>query len=98
MECTAPHGEWRMGGQAGHCGRARRGLVPRGREARGLDVAPGWVVKLRGLADEATAAILEVILSEEVAHVAAGSRWFRWYCERAGVAPGPKFRELLAEY
>src|SRR3546814_16451682 len=56
------------------------------------------IVKLRGLGDEATAAILEVILREEVAHVAAGSRWFRWYCERAGVAPGPKFRELLAEY
>src|SRR5690606_15188017 len=52
---------------------------------------------LRGLGD-ATADILEVILAEEVAHVAAGSRWFRWCCERAGVAPEPRFRELLAEY
>src|SRR3546814_746114 len=67
-------------------------------EARGLDVPPGMIVKLRGLGDEATAALLEVIPRAEVAHVAAGSRWFRWYCERAGVAPGPKFRELLAEY
>jgi len=39
-----------------------------------------------------------VILREEVAHVAAGSRWFRWYCERAGVDPAPRFRELLAQY
>src|SRR3546814_13491202 len=73
-------------------GLARMALVPRVLEARGLGVTPGMVVKLRGLGDEATAAILEVILSEEVAHVAAGSRWFRWSCERAGVAPGPKFR------
>src|SRR3546814_19459936 len=73
-------------------------LVPRVLEARGLYVTPGMVVKLRGLGDEATAAILVVILSEEVAPVAAGSRWFRWYCARAGVAPGPTFRVLLAEY
>src|SRR3546814_15998114 len=79
-------------------GLARMALVPRVLEARGLDVTPGMIVKLRGLGDEATAAILEVILREEVAHVAAGSRWFRWYCERAGVATGPKFRALLAEY
>jgi uncharacterized ferritin-like protein (DUF455 family) len=42
--------------------------------------------------------ILEVILREEVAHVAAGSRWYRWYCERAGVEPRARFRELLREY
>jgi uncharacterized ferritin-like protein (DUF455 family) len=56
------------------------------------------IVKLRSLGDEDTAAILETILREEVAHVAAGSRWFRWFCERVGVAPEPKFRELLAQY
>jgi len=73
-------------------------LVPRVLEARGLDVTPGMIVKLRSMGDEATVAILDVILREEVAHVAAGSRWFRWYCERAGVEPAPRFRELLAEY
>src|SRR3546814_8214706 len=72
-----------MAEKTAHDGLARMALVPRVLEARGLDVTPGMVVKLRGLGDEATAAILEVILSEEVAHVAAGSRWFRWYCERA---------------
>ena len=67
-------------------------------EARGLDVTPGMIAKLRSLGDEATVAILEVILREEVAHVAAGSRWYRWYCERAGVDSAPRFRELLREY
>ncbi|NJN39851.1 MAG: ferritin-like domain-containing protein [Gammaproteobacteria bacterium] len=39
---------------------------------------------------------LDVILSEEVRHVAIGSRWFRWCCEREGREPYPTFRELLA--
>src|SRR3546814_9770776 len=66
-----------MAEKTAHDGLARMALVPRVLEARGLDVTPGMIVKLRGLGDEATAAILEVILREEVAHVAAGSRWFR---------------------
>ena len=56
------------------------------------------IVKLRELGDEATVAILDLILREEVAHVAAGSRWFRWHCQRAGVEPRARFRELLREY
>lgn len=67
-------------------------------EARGLDVTPGMIVKLRSLGDDATAGVLETILREEVAHVAAGSRWYRWYCERAGVEPRARFKELLREY
>jgi uncharacterized ferritin-like protein (DUF455 family) len=73
-------------------------LVPRVLEARGLDVTPGMIARLRSARDDATADILEIILREEVAHVAAGSRWFRWHCEREGVEPRAKFRALLAEY
>jgi uncharacterized ferritin-like protein (DUF455 family) len=72
--------------------------VPRVLEARGLDVTPGMITKLRALGEHATADILEVILREEVAHVAAGSRWYRWHCERAGIEPRARFRELLRHY
>lgn len=94
----AHNGLWEMAERTAHDGLARMALVPRVLEARGLDVTPGMITKLRALGDEATVAILEVILREEIAHVAAGSRWFRWFCERAGVEPGPRFRELLAQY
>nr|WP_226469697.1 ferritin-like domain-containing protein [Luteimonas panaciterrae] len=94
----AHNGLWEMAEKTAHDGLARMALVPRVLEARGLDVTPGMIVKLRALGDDATADILEVILREEIAHVAAGSRWFRWHCEREGVRPEPKFRELLAEY
>ncbi len=94
----AHNGLWEMAEKTAHDGLARMALVPRVLEARGLDVTPGMIVKLRSLGDEETVAILEIILREEVAHVAAGSRWFRWFCERAGVQPETRFRELLAEY
>jgi uncharacterized ferritin-like protein (DUF455 family) len=94
----AHNGLWEMAEKTAHDGLARMALVPRVLEARGLDVTPGMIAKLRSLGDDATVAILEVILREEVAHVAAGSRWYRWYCQQAGVAPAPRFRELLREY
>ena len=94
----AHNGLWEMAEKTAHDGLARMALVPRVLEARGLDVTPGMIVKLRALGDHATADILAVILREEVGHVAAGSRWFRWHCTRAGVEPNARFRELLREY
>lgn len=94
----AHNGLWEMAEKTAHDGLSRMALVPRVLEARGLDVTPGMIVKLRGLGDHATVDILEIILREEIAHVAAGSRWYRWYCERAGIEPRGKFRELLHEY
>lgn len=94
----AHHGLWEMCEKTAHDGLARMALVPRVLEARGLDVTPGMITKLRALGDIETVAILEVILREEVAHVAAGSRWYRWYCEREGVEPRARFRALLREY
>jgi uncharacterized ferritin-like protein (DUF455 family) len=94
----AHHGLWEMAEKTAHDGLARMALVPRVLEARGLDVTPGMIAKLRQLGDETTAGILEVILREEVGHVAAGSRWFRWHCSQRGLEPQATFRALLAEY
>ena len=94
----ADNGLWEMTEKTAHDGLARMAVVPRVLEARGLDVTPGMIVKLRDLGDEATVAILDLILREEVAHVAAGSRWYRWYCAQRGIEPRARFRELLKEY
>jgi uncharacterized ferritin-like protein (DUF455 family) len=94
----AHNGLWEMAQETAGDGLARMALVPRVLEARGLDVTPAMIVKLREAGDEATAAILELILREEIAHVAAGSRWFRWHCERRGVDPRATFRALLREH
>jgi uncharacterized ferritin-like protein (DUF455 family) len=94
----AHDGLWEMAVKTADSCLARMALVPRVLEARGLDVTPGMIARLRAAGDDATAAILEVILREEVAHVAAGSRWFVWCCEREGVDPGATFQDLIQRY
>ena len=94
----AHNGLWEMAEKTAGSGLARMALVPRVLEARGLDVTPGMIVKLRSLGDDVTADILDIILREEVAHVASGSRWYRWHCEREDIEPRARFRELLREY
>lgn len=94
----AHNGLWEMAEKTAHSALERMALVPRVLEARGLDVTPGMIDKLRQLGDDATADILVLILREEIGHVAAGSRWFHWHCEREGVAPEPTFRRLLVDY
>jgi len=63
----------------------RVALVPRLLEARGLDVTPRIIERLRGAGDLRAIAILEVILREEVAHVAIGNAWFHRLCEARGL-------------
>jgi uncharacterized ferritin-like protein (DUF455 family) len=77
---------------------ARMALVPRVLEARGLDVTPGMIARLRAAGDDITADLLAIILREEVAHVAAGTRWLRWCCARDGLDPEASFQALLTEH
>lgn len=67
---------------------ARMALVPRTLEARGLDATPLIQAKLRKVGTPAALAavdILDLILAEEVGHVAIGNYWFHWLCQRDGV-------------
>jgi uncharacterized ferritin-like protein (DUF455 family) len=91
----AHNGLWEMAEKTAHSALARMALVPRVLEARGLDVTPGMISRLRGLGDHASADVLEVILREEVRHVAIGSRWFAWCCEREGREPRATFIGLV---
>jgi uncharacterized ferritin-like protein (DUF455 family) len=63
---------------------ARMALVPRTLEARGLDASPAVKAKLLAAGDAAGAAIIDILLRDEIGHVAVGNRWFGWLCaERA---------------
>lgn len=94
----AHNGLWEMAEKTAHRDTVRMALVPRVLEARGLDVTPGMIDRLRAVGDERTIAILDVILREEVAHVAAGTRWFRWCCARDGLDPRETFLDLVRDY
>ncbi|MDX1914672.1 MAG: ferritin-like domain-containing protein [Methylophilus sp.] len=59
---------------------ARMALVPRTMEARGLDASPALRNKLAQAGDTAAAEILDIILRDEIGHVAIGNYWFNWLC------------------
>ncbi len=94
----AHKGLWEMAQRTDHDPLARMALVPRVLEARGLDVTPDMIERLRAVGDEATAQILEMVLREEVGHVAAGSRWFKHLCRERGLEPEAAFFDLLSEF
>lgn len=80
---------------------ARMALVPRTLEARGLDATPLIQAKLRRVdtpgAQRATA-ILDIILRDEIGHVAIGNRWYAWLCERQGLEPVAHYRLLVRRH
>lgn len=94
----AHNGLWEAAQKTAHDPVQRMALVPRVLEARGLDVTPGMIHRLREVGDARTADVLGVILDEEVAHVAIGSRWFRHLCDVRGLDPVSTFRSLLVEH
>ena len=77
---------------------ARIGLVPRTMEARGLDASPGVKNKLLSAGDHAAGRIMDIILEEEIGHVAAGNRWYRYVCETKGLDPISTYRQLIQQY
>ena len=94
----AHNGLWEMAVKtAGSC-LVRMALVPRVLEARGLDVTPGMIKRLQDVGDQETVAALNVILAEEVRHVAIGTNWFRYCCEKERLDPMATFLDLLKRY
>ncbi|KAA6184692.1 ferritin-like domain-containing protein [Thiohalocapsa marina] len=94
----AHDGLWQMARQTAADPLRRMALVPRVLEARGLDVTPGMIERLRAVGDDDTADRLAIILREEVGHVAIGSRWFRWLCAERGLAPRDTYLGLIREH
>ena len=80
---------------------ARMALVPRTLEARGLDATPQIQAKLRqvGTPDALRAVeILDLILRDEVGHVAIGNHWYRWLCQRNELDPMSHYKTLTDVY
>jgi uncharacterized ferritin-like protein (DUF455 family) len=85
---------WDMAERTRHDVLARVALVPRTMEARGLDASPAVRNKLVSIQDTAGAAILDIILRDEIGHVAVGNHWFGWLCAQRGLDPVAVYAEL----
>src|SRR5690606_25275914 len=91
-------GLWQMARKTAHDPLVRMALVPRVLEARGLDVSPAMIRRLRASGDADGAAIIAIILRDEVRHVEIGSRWFHHLCAQRDLDPDATFARLLADY
>jgi uncharacterized ferritin-like protein (DUF455 family) len=77
---------------------ARMALVPRTLEARGLDATPLIQAKLTRAGDARAVEILDVILRDEIGHVAIGNRWFHQLCEERGLDAVALYPELVKRF
>ncbi|SAK40445.1 ferritin-like domain-containing protein [Caballeronia ptereochthonis] len=94
----AHDGLWEMAQRTRGDVLARMALVPRTLEARGLDASPPIRKRLAQAGDHASAAILDVILRDEIGHVLIGNRWFRFLCDAQALDPHSTYERLAAQY
>lgn len=97
-DLPAHDGLWQSAQATAHDLAARLAVVPMVLEARGLDVTPDTVARLRAMGDSESATILQVIHDDEITHVAAGSRWFTHVCAAQGLDPQDTWQTLVRRY
>jgi len=83
------------GGETAHDPLARLAVVPMVLEARGLDVTPATLERVRSQGDAGGALILKRILDDEIRHVAAGTKHFNALAKRRGKLPDSYWIELV---
>ncbi|HEY4084157.1 MAG TPA: ferritin-like domain-containing protein [Burkholderiaceae bacterium] len=89
---------WEMAEKTRHDLLARLALVPRTLEARGLDASLPIKAKLTGAGDKRAGEILDIILRDEIGHVAVGNRWYRWLCAERDLDPLSTYPALAEQY
>ena len=94
----AHDGLWDMAERTRHSFADRMAMVPRTLEARGLDACPIMQEKFHQAGDEQAARILDIILRDEIGHVALGHRWFIYACEQNQAEPIYTYRHLAEQY
>ena len=77
---------------------ARMALVPRTMEARGLDAVPMIRDRFKQVKEEKAVEILDIILRDEIGHVAIGNHWFGFLCKQSNLSPISAYRDLAKTY
>jgi uncharacterized ferritin-like protein (DUF455 family) len=94
----AHNGLWEMAVKTEYDVLARMALVPRVLEARGLDATPPIIAKVQAHGFQNLVEILQLILRDEIGHVAIGSRWFTAICAERGLNPETTFYDLIKQH
>lgn len=95
---VAHDGLWDMAERTRHDVLVRLALVPRTLEARGLDATPVIQKKLVSVGDQRGGQILDIILHDEIGHVAIGNRWYRHVCAVRDLDPLTTYTRLALQH
>ena len=88
-------GLWQAAFETRHDVLARLAIVPMVLEARGLDVTPATLERVRALGDENGAKILTRILDDEIRHVRFGTKHFVAKAAKSSEAPETLWKHLV---
>lgn len=94
----AHSGLWDAARETAHDVAARLAVVPMVLEARGLDVTPATLERVRAAGDERGARILERILDDEIVHVRFGSTHFAALCAERGESPEILWKTMVTRH
>lgn len=95
---TAHNGLWEAAISTMNDLAARLVIAPMVLEARGLDVTPNMIQKLKNVNDIESADILKIIYEDEIGHVAAGTNWFSYICTRENREMAPYFKAMVEQH
>ena len=94
----AHDGLWQAAQDTAHDAAARLAIVPMVLEARGLDVTPATLERVRAQGDENGARILQRILDDEIRHVAFGSKHFNAVARDRGENPQEMWQKRVRKH
>ena len=94
----AHSGLWDAAYDTRHDVAARLAIVPMVLEARGLDVTPMTIERMRAAGDETGVRILKRILDDEIRHVRVGTRHFESVCRQRGQTAEREWNTLVNRY
>nr|WP_137677168.1 ferritin-like domain-containing protein [Parerythrobacter lutipelagi] len=94
----AHEGLWQAAEETRHDVAARLAIVPMVLEARGLDVTPAMIARVRDQGDANGAKLLERILDDEIRHVGFGTKHFLSICEMRRLVPQNHWKTLVKTY
>jgi uncharacterized ferritin-like protein (DUF455 family) len=97
-ELPAHSGLWESAERTRHDVAARLAVVPMVLEARGLDVTPAMLQRVRSQGDAHGAKILERILDDEIRHVRIGTMHFAALCDESGEMAEMRWKTLVTTY
>jgi uncharacterized ferritin-like protein (DUF455 family) len=94
----AHSGLWDAARETAHDVATRLAVVPMVLEARGLDVTPQMLERVRASGDKRGEKILSRILDDEIAHVRFGSMHFIVLAKNRGESPETLWKSLVARH